>query len=75
MCQIKFNFLPTCTRSSHTQRGDEEVVWENTQTRGQVPRTGGTGSTVRRTLTAALGEWGQIRPQSNCRRNAHIVSV
>jgi hypothetical protein len=61
--------------TSDVQRGDEEVVWENTQRRGEVTRTGGTGSTLRRTLTAALGEWGQIRPQSNCRRNAHILSV
>jgi hypothetical protein len=47
---------------SDVQQGDEEVVLDNAQRRGEVTWTGGTGSTIRRT-------------QSNCRRNAHVLSV
>jgi hypothetical protein len=63
---------PSPPMSSDVQHGDEEVVLDNAHSRGEVTRTGGTGSTTRRTLTAALGKWGQIRPQSN---HAHGLSV
>jgi hypothetical protein len=51
------------------QAGDEESVIENQHTIGEIRRSGGVGSTLRRNLTAAIEEWGQIRPSSNRRRN------
>jgi hypothetical protein len=51
------------------QAGDQETVLDNNHDAGDVSRKGGPGSTLRRELTAAIGECGQIRPSSNCRRN------
>ncbi len=51
------------------QEGDEEIVLDNEDNVGEVRRSGGTGSTLRRNLTLAIEEWGQIRPSSNRRRN------
>ena len=51
------------------QEGDEETVLDNQQNYGLINKAGGVGSSLRRNITAAVGEWGQIRPASNCRRN------
>jgi hypothetical protein len=51
------------------QEGDEETVLDNQQNYGLTNKSGGVGSSLRRNITAAIGEWGQIRPVSNCRRN------
>ncbi len=58
------------------QVGDEEIVVvvqidnaENDE-KGEPKRSGGAGSSLRRTLTTAIGEWGHIRPPTNVSRNA-----
>jgi hypothetical protein len=51
------------------QAGDEDIVLDIEPNVGEVRRSGGAGSTLRRNLTLAIEEWGQIRPSSNRRRN------
>ena len=59
------------------QIGDEEIVVEidtvinNVQ--GEPKRSGGGGSSLRRNLTMAIGEWGHIRPPTNVARNASAM--
>ena len=54
--------------------GDEEIVVQidnaNDEDKGEPKRSGGVGSSLRRTLTTAIGEWGHIRPPTNVSRNA-----
>jgi hypothetical protein len=54
--------------------GDEEIVLQidnaNDEDKGEPKRSGGVGSSLRRTLTTAIGEWGHIRPPTNVSRNA-----
>jgi hypothetical protein len=64
---------PAPPLSSDMQIGDDEVILDNTMSASTVfnNRSGKAGSSLRRNLTTAIGEWGQMRPDSNYRRNNH----
>ena len=59
--------------STDMQVGDDEVIFDNNLSTSSVfvNRRGGIGSTLRRNLTTAIGEWGQMRPNSNYKRNTN----
>ena len=61
---------PLSALQTDMQEGDEETVLDNQQNYGATNKSGGVGSALRRDITTAIGEWGQIRPTSNCRRNS-----
>ncbi len=62
---------PAPPLSNDVQVGDDEIVFDNNNSAstGVGNRSGGHGSSIRRNLTTAIGEWGQMRPNSNYKRN------